>query len=377
MQQGQLRSQRNRRRSFSGLALASVATLAIGGVAIAEHAGIYAKKAVDPALAAYTPLKDLSGRLTIAGSDTMQPLLKRLGSDFSLQYPDVKLAVDGRGSSAAIHEFVMGTSTQRRGDKGGRSGHDGASQTSILASSRELKPSELRAFSSRHGYEPLVFPIALDAVAIYVNAQNPIQGLTIDEVDAIFSTTRKRGLPREIGQWSQLGLEEGWVGQPIHLYGRDKSSGTHDFFIDTVLNGGALKNEVNEQPGSASEILSIARDPLAIGYAGVGFQSSMVKVVPLAGEAGKGFVEPNVETVTNGTYPLGRSLYLYVNQAPNSKFNPIVHEFLKYVNSRQGQESVVNARAYPLPLSVVNKNVALLNGGTLTASRESVGSTSN
>ena len=144
-----------------------------------------------------------------------------------------------------------------------------------------------------------------------------------------------------------------------------------------MLNGGALKNEVNEQPGSASEILSIARDPFAIGYAGVGFQSSMVKVVPLAGEAGKGYVEPNVETVTNGTYPLGRSLYLYVNQAPNSKFNPIIREFLKFVNSRQGQECVVNARAYPLPLSIVNQNIALLNGGTVTASKESISSLSN
>ena len=377
MEQRQLRSQCNRRRSFSGLALASVTTLAIGGVAIAEHAGIYAKKAVDPAIAAYMPLKDLSGRLTIAGSDTMQPVLKRLGSDFNLQYPDVKMGIESIGSSAAIHEFVIGTSFQRRGDKGGRSGHDGASQTTILASSRELKPSELSAFSSRYGYEPMVFPIALDAVAIYVNAQNPIQGLTIDEVDAIFSTTRKRGLPRDIGQWSQLGLEGGWGSQQIHLYGRDKTSGTHDFFVDTVLNGGALKNEVNEQPGSASEILSIARDPFAIGYAGVGFQSSMVKVVPLAGEAGKGYVEPNVETVTNGTYPLGRSLYLYVNQAPNSKFNPIIREFLKFVNSRQGQECVVNARAYPLPLSIVNQNIALLNGGTVTASKESISSLSN
>ena len=103
----------------------------------------------------------------------------------------------------------------------------------------------------------------------------------------------------------------------------------------------------------------------------------MVKVVPLAGEAGKGYVEPNVETVTNGTYPLGRSLYLYVNQAPNSKFNPIIREFLKFVNSRQGQECVVNARAYPLPLSIVNQNIALLNGGTVTASKESISSLSN
>lgn len=374
MQQRSTRYQWTGRRPISTLALGVVATLTLAGVAIAEHAGIQAKKAIEPELAAYMPLKNLSGRLTIAGSDTMQPVLKRLGSDFKLQYPDVKIAVEGIGSSAAIHEFVIGTSSQRRGDKGGRSGHDGASQTSILASSRELKPSELRAFSSRYGYEPMMFPIAMDAVAIYVNAQNPIRGLTVDQADAIFSTTRKRGLPQDIRQWSQLGLEEGWGGQPIHLYGRDKNSGTHDFFVDTVLNAGALKSEVNEHSGSASEILAIARDPLGMGYAGVGFHGSMVKVVPLAGQGEKSFVEPNVESVTNGTYPLGRSLYLYVNQAPNSKFDPIVHEFLKFVNSRQGQESVVNAKAYPLPISIVNQNVALLNGGTVTAS---VGSGSN
>lgn len=364
----QNRSERRgrRRRGFMIGGFMLIIFLTMTGWAIAEHAGIEAKKAVDPTLASYTPVGNLSGRLTITGSDTMQPLLTKLAAAFSLQYPDSKIAVEGGGSSAAIREFIIGYSGQRRGEKS-RTGHDGASQAAILASSRELTPAELRAFSSRYGYEPLVVPIAMDAVAIYVNGSNPLQGLTVEQVDAIFSTTRKRGLPSDITLWGQVGLQDGWEKQSIHLYGRDKNSGTHDFFVEAALNAGTLKPEINERPGSAQEILEIARDPLAIGYAGIGFQTSMVRVVPLASRTGTPFVGPSVETVTSGAYPLSRPLYLYVNQAPNSKFDPLLLEFLKYVNSRQGQETVVHAKAYPLPAAVIAGNLNLLSGATVTA----------
>jgi len=336
------------------------------GVAVAEHSGANrANPLLEPALASYVPASSLSGRLTIAGSDTMQRLMAMLAAEFTSRHPDVKMAVEGGGSSAGIREFIIGYSSQRRGEKS-RDGHDGASQTTVLASSRELTAKELAAFSARYGYEPVVIPVAMDAVAVYVHRDNPIQGLTVDQIDAIFSSTRKRGLPA-ITTWGQLGLQNGWDHQPIHLYGRDRDSGTHDFFELVALDGGKLREDVNLKPGSASEILAIAGDPLGIGFAGIGFQGSAVRVVPLAGHGGGQFVMPSVESVRNQTYPLSRFLYLYVNQAPNRKFDPVLFEFLKFVNSQEGQNVVANAKFYPLPLNQVSKNLALINGGTVTA----------
>jgi phosphate transport system substrate-binding protein len=241
-------------------------------VASAEHAGVNAKTSVAPGLITYEPIKELSGRLTIAGSDTMLPLMTRLAADFMALYPDTTIAVEGGGSAAGIREFIVGYSSQRRGEKA-RDGHDGAAQTTVLASSREMTSKELSSFSSRFGYEPMVLPIAMDPVAIYVHPNNPIRGLTVKQIDGIFSSTQKRGIAPII-DWEQLG----WNSGSIHVYGRDRSSGTHDFFESVALDGGKLREDINMKPGSASEILAIARDPLAIGFAGIGFQTSTVRV---------------------------------------------------------------------------------------------------
>jgi phosphate transport system substrate-binding protein len=252
----------------------------------------------------------------------------------------------------------MGYSGQRRGDKSRGRGHDGASQVTVLASSRELTEQERSKFVSRFGYEPLTVPIALDAVAIYVHKSNPLQSLTLAQVDSIFSSTHKRG-GQDITTWGQLGVE-GLASQPIHLYGRDKKSGTHDFFQNVALEGGTQKASVIEEPGSASEVLAIARDPLAIGYAGVGFQISDVRIVPLAKESGGRDILPSAESVTNGEYPMSRALYLYINQDPKAKFDPVMLEFLAYANSPAGQEVVVRANAYPLSQRMIGKNLEIL-----------------
>jgi phosphate transport system substrate-binding protein len=317
-------------------------------------------------LVGYAPNAHLEGRLAIAGSDTMRPLLTRLAADFQREHQKVHLAVEGTGSSEAIREFTIGISGQRRGDKAkGDSGHEGAAQVTLLASSRELTSQERDRFSSRFGYEPLTIPIALDAVAIYVHKSNAIQSLTLAQVDSIFSSTHKRG-GQDITTWGQLGLES-LAAQPIHLYGRDKKSGTLDFFQSVALEGGNLKPSVNEEPGSASEVLAIARDPLAIGYAGVGFQISDIRMVPLAKESGGRGILPSAESVTDGDYPLSRALYLYVNQDPKAKFDPVMLEFLTYVNSPSGQEVVVRANAYPLSKGAIAKNLEILAGSMRTA----------
>lgn len=326
------------------------------GDAIALHPG---EVAVDSGIASYVPAEKLSGNLVFAGSNTMQQLMARLALEFTGLYPDVRMTVEGGGSSDAIREFVLGYSQQRRGEKV-RGGHDGATKANILASSREMTPDELRAFSSTNGYEPLAISIAMDGVALYVNKDNPVQGLTLQQVDAIFGASRKRGLSEAITTWGQLGVANGWERQPIHLYGRDKKSGTQSFFKRAVLLGEELKEDVKELPGAASEILAIARDPIGIGYAGVGIQSSYVRAVPLAEQEGKPFIAPGAESIRNGSYPLHRALYLYVNKAPKAALDPVIAEFLRFVNSREGQGTVTKIGFYPLSATQVTQNLGTL-----------------
>jgi phosphate transport system substrate-binding protein len=318
---------------------------------------------------AYVAKPGISGRFTIAGSDTMQPLLAKLAGEFSRYYPQVKIAVEGSGSAEAIREFTIGYSQQRRGDKARTFGHTGAGEVSVLASSRPLTPEERARFKSRYGHEVMEVPIAEDAVAIYVNQNNPIRQLTLEQVDAMFSTTRKAGGAEDIRTWGQLGLDGDWQRQPIHLYGRDKRSGTREFFIQAALNGGDMKSDLQEAPGSASEILAIAGDPLAIGYAGIGFQASTIKIVPLATRADQPAVVPSAESFANRTYPLRRTLYLYINQDPQAKFSdPLLQEFLIFVNSRNGQQVVAKAQFYPVSKEQTEKQLPFLAEQTRAAS---------
>lgn len=318
---------------------------------------------VEADIASYDPGRGVAGAIVIAGSDTMQPLVTRLASEFRRWQPDVTIAVQGGGTDAALMQFIEDQATIRRGDANPR-GHQVSGSVAILASSRALGEAEIKTFRSRYGYDPVEIPIALDAVAIYVNAANPIEGLTLDQLDAIFSRDRKRGAAHDLTTWGQVGVV-GWENQAIHLYGRDKQSGTRTFFKHVALGDGELKSSIREQPGSASEILAISRDPLGIGYAGIGFLASTVRVVPLAEKAGMPFVAPSAQAAGDSRYPLSRHLYLYAKRDPKSDLKAAVLEFLRFVNSREGQQVVAKAGVYPLSASQVGKNLAALKGPDL------------
>jgi len=313
----------------------------------------------------YRAASDLSGEVTVAGSDTMRPLVMRLAGEFSRLHPNVRFTVEGGGSSTAIREFVMGLSQQRRADKA-RSGHEGAGRVSLVASSRALSSGEVKAFASQHGHEPVGIPIAVDAVVLYINPQNPIQGLTLDQVAAIFGEGAPKG-GTKITTWGQLGLTGEWEHRKIRMYGRDKKSGTREFFVQHVLHGGPEDSNILEQLGSATEILAIARDSHAIGYAGAGFQTTLVRLVALARKEGEPFVTPTTDMVKHGTYPLTRYLYLYVDKEPNEGIEPIVHEFLTFCNSAAGQAIVTKAGSYQLSDKQLARNAAFLKGESATA----------
>lgn len=317
-----------------------------GGTAVAEH-GPSGRPALDPALTKYVPSVQASGNLKISGSNTMQPLVSRLASEFRRRHPDAVINVEGGGSSTAVKEFV---------NTGGSSKL--SQQTLIVASSRRLSETEIKQFTAKHSYEPQAVPVAMDAVGIYVHQDNPLSSLTLDQVDAVLSTTRNRGYPYEIKMWGQLGLSNGWNNAPIALYGRDLKSGTRAFVKEHILENGEFVSDIREEPGAASVILALSRDPFGMGYSGIGLQASTVRAVPLAEKKGMPFVQPSAGSVMNGSYPLRRFLYFYVDKPPTNTLPPVVQEFLSFANSREGQEAVVKTGFYPLPLTQVEQSLA-------------------
>ncbi len=223
-----------------------------------------------------------------------------------------------------------------------------------------MKDKELEAFEKRHGYKPTAVPVAIDALAVFVNKDNPIKGLTMAEVDAIFSSTLKCGADSQVKTWGDIGLSGSWTNRSVQLYGRNSVSGTYGYFKKKALCKGDFKNSVNEQPGSASVVQSVSASLNGIGYSGIGYKTSSVRTVALAKKEGQAFVEATPLNAVDGSYPLSRFLYVYVNKQPNKPLSPLEREFVKLVLSKQGQEVVVKDGYIPLPGKVVDKYLAKL-----------------
>ena len=284
---------------------------------------------VDSGLPAYQKVSGVSGNLNSVGSDTMNNMMTLWAETFRRMYPNVKVQVEGKGSSTAPPALISGTSQ-------------------LGPMSRQMRASELDQFESRYGYKPTELQTSYDALAVYVNKDNPIKQLTLAQVEAIFSKTRKRGFKQDVRTWGQLGLTGDWANRPISLYGRNSASGTYGFFKEHVLKNGDYKDSVKEQPGSASVVQGVTEDRYGIGYSGIGYRTSGVKSVPLA-ETDKGpFSDGSYADVQSGKYPLWRFLYLYVNKAPGKPLDPLVGEFVKLVFSQEGQAVVVKDGYMPL-----------------------------
>ncbi len=326
------------------IAFLAAACLCAAAAAVGQERGAGGKDSlIDPRLPHYVPeVTGLEGQLDFVGSDTMINLNNLWGEQFRKFNPDVTIQVEGKGSSTAPPALIEGTS-----DFG--------------PMSRPMKSGEIDAFVERYGYEPTRVRACLDALAVFVHKDNPVaeRGLTMDEVDAIFSKTRKLGYPEDITRWGQLGLTGEWADAPIHLFGRNSASGTYGFFKKHALLKGDFKDAVKEQPGSASVVQSVGSDPFAIGYSGIGYRTSSVRVVPLS-EDGEDYYEADLENVVDGDYPLGRFLNLYVNLPPNGELDPMRREFLRLVFSREGQEQVLKAGYLPITADVAAEECARL-----------------
>jgi phosphate transport system substrate-binding protein len=292
---------------------------------------------LDPNIPEYQRVSGVSGNLNSVGSDTLNNLMTLWAEGFQAIYPNVNIQVEGKGSSTAPPALIEGTAQ-------------------LGPMSRAMKASELDAFEKKFGYKPTEIKVAIDALAVYVHKDNPIKSFTMQQVDSIFSSTRKAGGP-SIEKWGELGLTEAWANRPTSLYGRNSASGTYGFFKEVSLKGGDFKATVKEQPGSSSVVQGVSSDLGGIGYSGIGYKTSGVRAVPLAATASSAPMEASPENALSGKYPLARFLFIYVNKKPGQPIDKLTAEFLRFVESKQGQEIVIKDGYFPLPAKAIEQEI--------------------
>jgi len=317
-------------------------TLTLLALMLAATSVFAAPIQVDVKLSDYVKVQGVAGNLNSVGSDTLNNMMTFWAEGFRKKYPNVNIQIEGKGSSTAPPALIEGTSQ-------------------LGPMSRQMKKKEIEVFEAKYGFKPTTIGVALDALAVFVNKDNSLTGLSMTQVDAIFSKTRKRGAAQEVVTWDQLGLKGDWNNKPISIYGRNSASGTYGFFKEHTLKKGDFKDIVKEQPGNASVVLGVTEDKAGIGYSGMGYITSGVRALALSDKDGATAFAANYENVLNGKYPLGRMLYINVVKEPNKPLPTLVKEFLTYVLSKEGQEVVVKDGFLPLPSGVANKQLELLN----------------
>jgi phosphate transport system substrate-binding protein len=318
-----------KRQMTMGLALTVVAVTASLGAAQVK---------LDPDLPRYRTVSGVSGNVSSVGSDTLNNLMTHWAESFQKFYPNAKVQIEGKGSSTAPPALISGTAQ-------------------LGPMSREMKGSEIDAFEKRYGYKPTPIRTSVDALAVFVNKDNPIKCLSMAQVDAVFSKSRRHGLKDDLTTWGQLGLTGEWANRPISLYGRNSASGTYGFFKEHALKNGDYKDAVKEQPGSASVVQGVTVDRYGIGYSGIGYATAGVRAVPLSDKQGGKCVEATADNSYSGSYPLSRFLYVYTNKAPGKPLDPLTREFVKLIVSREGQEGVVKDGYFPIPASIAKEEL--------------------
>jgi phosphate transport system substrate-binding protein len=318
-----------KRQTTMGLALATVAATASLGAAQVK---------LDPDLPRYRAVSGVSGNVSSVGSDTLNNLMTHWAESFQKFYPNARIQIEGKGSSTAPPALISGTAQ-------------------LGPMSREMKGTEIDAFEKKYGYKPTPIRTSVDALAVFVNKDNPIKCLSMAQVDAVFSKSRRHGLKEDITTWGQLGLTGEWAKKPLSLYGRNSASGTYGFFKEHALKNGDLKDAVKEQPGSASVVQGVTVDRYGIGYSGIGYATAGVRAVPLSEKQGGTCVGATADNSYTGSYPMSRFLYVYINKAPGKALDPLTRELVKLVVSREGQEGVVKDGYFPIPATIAKEEL--------------------
>ena len=320
--------------------VASCRVLSVLAGTVFMAAGLCASEVeVDPKIPAYTNVEGVSGNINSIGSDTLNNLMTFWAEGFQTIYPNVNPQIEGKGSSTAPPALMEGTAQ-------------------LGPMSREMKKDEIDGFEKKFGYKPTQVKVCIDALAVFVHKDNPLTGLTMAQIDGMFSSTFKHG-GKDITAWGSLGLTGAWASKPVSLYGRNSASGTYGYFKEVALKKGDYKSSVKEQPGSSGVVQGVSSDLASVGYSGHGYLTAGVKALPL-GETPEKQVEGTYANCLNGTYPLSRFLVIYVNKAPGKPMDTLTLEFLKFILSKDGQDIVVKDGYYPLPADVVAASLEVL-----------------
>ena len=320
--------------------ICGLAVVAAFGLALAaQPAG--AALMVDEKLPSYKATSGVSGNVKSVGSDTLNNLMTLWAEGFRRSYPDVKIEIEGKGSSTAPPALIAGTSN-------------------FGPMSRAMKSKETDAFEKKFGYKPGRIRVAVDALAVFTNKDNPLKCLSLPQVDAIFSKTRKGGMKSDLATWGQVGLKGMWASKPISVYGRNSASGTYGYFKKVALYKGDYKDSVKEQPGSSAVVQGVASDKFALGYSGIGYKTADVIALPVSNKTGQKCYGPEAKNAYSGNYPIARFLYIYVNKNPNQALDPLRAQFVKYIFSKEGQKAVIKAGFFPVNAVIAKQDLGAL-----------------
>ena len=293
---------------------------------------------LDNALPHYEPRVDieLSGHFKGAASDVLAVLTKQLIVAFQRYYPKVTLEVPPpyAGSLGAL-ELIKG-------------------DLQFVMVSRELKPTDVSGFSEKFGYPPFSAPVSggtyrhfgfLDSIGFFVHQDNPLQQLSFDQIDAIYSSTHHRG-GHPITTWGQLGLTGEWADKPIQAWGVKPWNGFEEFVRQRALSVNGKRGEWREGINFTETVFpispAVAANRYAIGYAGLAYVGEGVKLLSLAVSAGGAAVPPGIDEVYQAHYPLCRLVFFNTNKRPSEPLKPVLAEFLKFILSREGQQVILN-----------------------------------
>ena len=317
--------------------LATILTIALIVAALAARsAWAQLKPELDAKIPFYQPLTQVKGRLHISGSDSMKPLLSAMLDELKRRHTGIKFSLTGEGSQTGLTDLLE-------------------HRTEVAAMSRRMTASEIAEFVKEYGHEPAEVPVAIDALAIFVQQNNPVTGVSLDELDSVFCVERRRGLNYPVTSWGLLGLTDEWFDAPIRPYGRNGKSGTSYFFREEVCKGGTFVAHMVGGHGPASVVMDIVKDAYGIGFSGIGYQTSLVRAVPVASVKGGRYVEPSFQTVMDGSYPLRRNIYLYIARAPKAEPDSGIRELVRFVLSMQGQQIAVDHGYFPMPLTELTR----------------------
>ena len=251
-------------------------------------------------------------KITVKGSDTMVILAQRWAEKYMIAHPDVVIQVTGGGSGVGISALINGA-------------------TDICNASRPMKPSEFDKLKQRYGTRGVEIKSALDGLSVYVNAECPVQELSLGELKDIYTG--------KMTNWKDIGGPNA----KIILYGRENSSGTHVYFKDNVLMGDDYSSSVQSMPGTAAVVNAVARDKSGIGYGGAAYGKGIRELKVKKDASSPGYT-PTLENIKSGNYPISRYLYMYVRNRPTGALK----NYIDWMLSDEGQKVVTEVGYFPI-----------------------------